>query len=151
MSFYVDGEKYATFPIDEAGDYCPKEKLGMAGHHDFHNININNEIFTPGHEWCPPEKRITANDRLPIEYWIDWVRLYQKDGELIRLPELEHRPASGVMCCSSAEVAAYRVAESRALARERDAGAEDEPHADRLVQRERNRDDVRGVHPAARP
>ena len=89
MSFYVDGEKYATFPIDEAGDYCPKEKLGMAGHHDFHNININNEIFTPGHGWCPPEKRITANDRLPIEYWIDWVRLYQKDGELIRLPELE--------------------------------------------------------------
>ena len=151
MSFYVDGEKYATFPIDEAGDYCPKEKLGMAGHHDFHNININNEIFTPGHEWCPPEKRITANDRLPIEYWIDWVRLYQKDGELIRLPELEHRLASGVMCCSSAEVAAYRVAESRALARERDAGAEDEPDADRLVQRERNRDDVRGVHPAARP
>ena len=89
MSFYVDGEKYATFPIDEAGDYCPKEKLGMAGHHDFHNININNEIFTPGHGWCPPEKRITANDRLPIEYWIDWVRLYQKDGELIRLPELD--------------------------------------------------------------
>ena len=48
-------------------------------------------------------------------------------------------------------VAAYRVAESRALARERDAGAEDEPHADRLVQRERDRDDVCGVHPAACP
>ena len=94
MSFFVDGEKYVTFPIDEAGDYCPNEKLGMAGHHDFHNIHINNEIFTPGHGWCPPELRITANDKLPIEYWIDWVRLWQKDGELIRFPEREKK-ASG--------------------------------------------------------
>ena len=85
MSFYVDGEKYATFPIDEAHDYCPQEGLGMAGHHDFHNIHINNEIFTPGHGWCPPEFRITAEDKLPIDYYVDWVRLYQKDGEEIRL------------------------------------------------------------------
>ena len=87
MSFYVDGEKYATFPIDEAHDYCAKEGLGMAGHHDFHNIHINNEIFTPGHGWCPPAYRITANDRLPIEYWIDWMRLWQKDGEQILFPD----------------------------------------------------------------
>ena len=85
MSFYVDGEKYAVFPIDEAHDYCPNAALGMAGHHDFHNIHVNNEIFTPGHGWCPPEKRITADDKLPIEYWIDWMRLYQKDGEEIRV------------------------------------------------------------------
>ena len=89
MSFYVDGEKYATFPIDEAHDYCPKASLGMAGHHDFHNIHINNEIFTPGHGWCPKEKRITADDRLPIDYWVDWIRLYQKDGEEIRFLERE--------------------------------------------------------------
>ena len=89
MSFYVDGEKYTTFPIDEAHDYCPNEKLGMAGHHDFHNIHINNEIFTPGHGWCPKEKRITADDALPIDYWVDWIRLYQKDGEAIRLMERE--------------------------------------------------------------
>ena len=83
MSFYIDGEKYTTLPIDEEHDYCPKAGLGMAGHHDFHHININNEIFTPGHGWCPEEKRITADDRLPIDYWVDWVRLYQKDGEKI--------------------------------------------------------------------
>ena len=81
MSFYVDGEKYSTIPIDEAHDYCPKQGLGMAGHHDFHNIHINNEIFTPGHGWCPDNFRITSADKLPIEYWIDWMRLYQKDGE----------------------------------------------------------------------
>ena len=35
--------------------------------------------------WCPEQFRITADDTLPIEYWIDWVRLWQKDGEEIRL------------------------------------------------------------------
>ena len=83
MSFFVDGEKYAAFPIEQACDYCPKAGLGMAGHHDFHNIHVNNEIFTPGHGWCPKEKRITAYDKLPIDYWIDWIRLYQKNGEEI--------------------------------------------------------------------
>ncbi|MBQ6137107.1 MAG: hypothetical protein IJI73_07030 [Kiritimatiellae bacterium] len=56
----------------------------MAGHQDFHNIHINNEIFTPGHGWCPEPMRITEADRLPIEYWVDWVRLWQKDGEETR-------------------------------------------------------------------
>ena len=84
MSFFVDGEKYVTYPIDDAHDYCPKEGLSMAGFHDFYNIHINNEIFTPGHEWCPEAFRITDKDVLPIEYWIDWIRLYQKDGEEIR-------------------------------------------------------------------
>ncbi|MBR2838108.1 MAG: glycoside hydrolase family 16 protein [Kiritimatiellae bacterium] len=86
MSFYVDGEKYATLPIDDAHDYCPKEGLGMSGHHDFHNIHINNEIFTPGHGWCPDEFRITLDDKLPIDYYVDWMRLWQKDGEEIRCP-----------------------------------------------------------------
>jgi len=89
MSFYVDGERFATFQIDEAHDFCPKERLGMAGHHDFHNIHINNEIFTPGHGWCPKEKRITAGDKLPIDYWVDWMRLYQKDGEDIKILDLQ--------------------------------------------------------------
>ena len=74
-----------TKPIDEAHDYCPEAGLGMAGHHDFHNIHVNNEIFTPGHGWCPMEKRIIADDKLPIDYWVDWIRLYQKDGEEIRI------------------------------------------------------------------
>ena len=84
MSFFVDGEKFFSHPIDDEHDYCPQEELGMSGHHDFHNIHINNEIFTPGHGWCPKEKRIAPDDKLPIEYWVDWIRLYQKDGEVIR-------------------------------------------------------------------
>ena len=37
----------------------------------------------------PDGYRSTAADKLPIEYWIDWVRLWQKDGEEIRFPEKE--------------------------------------------------------------
>ena len=61
----------------------------MAGHHDFHNVHVTNEIFTPGHGWCPEEFRITADDRLPIDYHVDWIRLWQKGGEEIRFPERE--------------------------------------------------------------
>ena len=85
MSFFVDGLRYFTVPIGEAHDYAPKSTLkGMAGHHDFHSVIFNNEIFTPGHGWCPDGYRITDGD-VPIEYWIDWIRLYQKDGEELRV------------------------------------------------------------------
>jgi len=84
MSFFVDGVRYYTVPIDETHDYSPKPMKGMAGHHDFHSVIFNNEIFTPGHGWCPERARINPED-VPIDYWIDWIRLYQKDGEEIRV------------------------------------------------------------------
>lgn len=87
MSFYVDGEKYYSVAIDDAHDYAPNPMAGMSGHHDFHGIIFNNEIFTPGHGWCPEKFRIGPEDPLPIDYWIDWVRLWQKDGEEIRFSE----------------------------------------------------------------
>jgi len=87
MSFWVDGVKYGSCPIDEAHDFSTKPIPGMDGFHDFESIIFNNEIFTPGRKWwSPPEFRITADDKLPIDYWIDWVRLWQKDGEEIRFP-----------------------------------------------------------------
>lgn len=77
MSFYVDGKKYAALPIDEASDYAPNGRLpGMAGHHDFHSVIFNNEVFTPGHGWCPEPNKLKPED-LPIHYEIDWVRLWQ--------------------------------------------------------------------------
>ena len=84
MKFYVDGHCYSTVPITEADDFSRDKLKGMEGFRDPMGIIINNEIFTPGHAWCPKEKRITADDRLPIDYWVDWIRLYQKDGEEIR-------------------------------------------------------------------
>ena len=89
MSFWVDGKKYGSCPIDEAHDFSPKPIPGMSRFHDFLSVIFNNEIFTPGHGWCPKQMRITADDALPIEYWIDWVRLWQKEGEEIRFPEKE--------------------------------------------------------------
>ena len=89
MSFWVDGKKYGSCPIDEANDFHADKVPGMDGFHDFESVIFNNEIFTPGHGWCPEKCRITADDTLPIEYWIDWVRLWQKDGEEIRFPEKE--------------------------------------------------------------
>lgn len=85
MSFFVDGVRYFTVPIDEAHDYASQSTLkGMSGHHDFHSVIFNNEIFTPAHGWCPAAWRIVDAD-VPIEYWIDWIRLYQKDGEELRV------------------------------------------------------------------
>ena len=84
MSFFVDGMRYCSIPIDEAHDYSPKVLKGMAGHHDFHSVIFNNEVFTPGHGWMPKGTELKPED-LPIDYEIDWVRLYQKDGEEIRV------------------------------------------------------------------
>ena len=86
MSFWIDGNKYASCPIDEAHDFSPSRYPGMDCFHDFHSIIFNNEIFTPGVKWCPQTFHVTDEDKLPIEYWIDWVRLWQKDGEEICYP-----------------------------------------------------------------
>ena len=49
---------------------------------DPHDGIFNNEIFTPGHGWCPEDKRLQPeDDPFPIDYEIDWVRLWQGDGE----------------------------------------------------------------------
>ncbi len=83
ISFFVDGECFVTVPIDEAHDFAPKGMPGMQGFHDPHYIIINNEVFTPGHGWCPEEKRLMPGEPMPIDYEIDWVRLWQRDGEEI--------------------------------------------------------------------
>ena len=75
MSFFVDGMRYCTIPIDEKHDYSPKPLKGMSGHHDFHSVIFNNEVFTPGHGWMAKGAELKPED-LPIDYEIDWIRLY---------------------------------------------------------------------------
>jgi len=89
MSFYVDGYKYTTYPIalDNGGDFAPDVHTGVDGFHDFHRVIINNEIFSPGSSWKPDPWVLTDEDEMPIDYYIDWIRLYQKDGEEIRLKD----------------------------------------------------------------
>ena len=40
--------------------------------------------------WTPTEMSFYVDGgkymTVPIDYWIDWIRLYQKDGEEIRFP-----------------------------------------------------------------
>ena len=77
MIFYVDGQPYYRCPIDEVHDFDTKVIPGMGGFHDPEGIIFNNEIFTPGHGWCPKGFELTEQDAFPIDYWIDWVRLWQ--------------------------------------------------------------------------
>ncbi len=82
ITFLVDGERFMSVPIDEAHDFAPRPLVGMAGFHDPHYVIFNNEIFTPGHGWCPEDKRLRPEENpFPIDYEIDWVRLWQKEGE----------------------------------------------------------------------
>ena len=88
MRFYVDDEMFCEFPIDKNNCQVPNDLIsGVEGFHDFHFIIINNEIFTPNGGWVKEEFSLSDNDPLPIDYFIDWIRLYQKDGEEIMLKE----------------------------------------------------------------
>lgn len=88
MNFYVDGEKYSTFPIDPVkGNFYPEVIDGTTGFHDFQYIIYNNEIFSEGSGWKPEGTALTDEDEMPIDYFIDYVRLYQKEGEEIKLKD----------------------------------------------------------------
>ncbi len=78
MRFYVDDKLYATIPIDEKyGNFGSDVIDGVEGFHDFQYICINNEVFTKGSGWDPDAWVLTDQDEMPIEYDIDWIRLYQ--------------------------------------------------------------------------
>ena len=86
MKFYVDGCRYCTIDLND--DYYKKDNLaGMDGYRTFHYILLNNELMTRGHDsgrsWIMDSDLITTADPLP-EYTIDWIRLWQKDGEETR-------------------------------------------------------------------
>ena len=84
IAFSVDGEEFARFSIDESAEFS--EGLpGMEGFHDFCYILINNELFSPGRTWKPEGAELTDEDPMPVEYYIDYIRLYQNpnDGEEI--------------------------------------------------------------------
>jgi len=78
LTFYVDDVPYKSFSIDaENGNIGADVIDGVEGFHDFHFVLMNNEIFTPRGGWVVPGWTLTEEDPFPIEYRIDWVRLYQ--------------------------------------------------------------------------
>ncbi len=80
LSFYVDDVKYCSFKITLNDMKCDFDRFlqpGMQGFHDPAFIMMNNEFFSPGGSWCPEDKAIGDDAEVPINYYIDWVRLYQ--------------------------------------------------------------------------
>lgn len=84
MRWFVDGKCYFEWLIDETSTFVSEELPGTIGFHDYLGIIINNEVFTKDSPWYPEGSALTEEDEMPIDYYIDWVRLYQNpDKEFI--------------------------------------------------------------------
>jgi len=108
MAFFVDGKEQWRTPIDAVNGNFKHEVIdGTSGFHDFQFIIFNNELFTEGSSWKPNGWAINDDDQFPIDYYIDWVRLYQnpEKEELKLKPEID-------------EVIAQKKAEEEAKAKE---------------------------------
>lgn len=79
MSMYIDGKKYYTYDITKNFD---NGASGMNGFNTQLHLILNNHLFTQSSSFKPYDGcEIYAAD-LPVEYDVDWVRLYQKnDGK----------------------------------------------------------------------
>lgn len=76
LYFTVDGRIYKRYDLSR--DFGDRND-GMQGFRDPVYIIFNNFIFTEESAWKLPP--VNDKTRWPITYKIDWVRLYQKDGE----------------------------------------------------------------------
>lgn len=80
ISFLIDDVPYTTISLVD--NYTKKEGLeAMDCYQDYHFVILNNFVFTPGHHWHPEGYLIKPEDPCPVDYYIDYIRLYQKDGE----------------------------------------------------------------------
>jgi hypothetical protein len=78
MKFFVDDNLYCTVPISgEKANFGADVLDGIDGFHDPERLIINNEIFSEKSGWAPEGSRLTDEDEMPIDYWIDYIRLYQ--------------------------------------------------------------------------
>ena len=75
MAMSVDGEVYCTYDINSNYDGFSD----MSGFHDALYVLFNNHIFTSNSSWAPGGAEVDERTDFPINYWIDYIRLYQKD------------------------------------------------------------------------
>ncbi len=88
MSMYVDGKKYFTYDLTKNFDAGMKgtdgSVLGASGMSGFETnlmLILNCHLFTDSSDYKPYTGcEINVRD-LPVEYDIDWIRLYQKSGD----------------------------------------------------------------------
>lgn len=77
ISFFVDDNMYFSADIDKNCFFLNDLRNDTWGFHDPHYLIINNEVFTTDLSWYPDGSPITANDEIDINYYVDYVRLYQ--------------------------------------------------------------------------
>ncbi len=87
MSFYVDDYRFATVDIASpqanfGDEYLPETDM----FHDWLRVIINNECFARGDAHQPEGGVLDDSDIMPIDYYIDYVRLYQNSnaGEIFK-------------------------------------------------------------------
>lgn len=74
ISMYVDGKKYNTFDITKTFD----GNNDLSGFNDAQFLMFTNHLFVSDSEL---EYDRVVNRYLPYEFYIDYLRLYQKDGQ----------------------------------------------------------------------
>ncbi len=79
MYFTVDGEIFFSHDITENGNFG--DFGSMQGFQDPLFVIFNNFLFTDGSSWKPAGALVQDSTEFPIEYSIEWIRLYQKPGE----------------------------------------------------------------------
>ena len=79
MYFTVDGEIFFSHDITENGNFG--DFGSMQGFQDPLFVIFNNFLFTDGSDWKPSGALVRDDTEFPIEYSIEWIRLYQKPGE----------------------------------------------------------------------
>lgn len=76
IAMYVDGEKYAYYDITKSWD----KYNDMSHFHDPIFLMFNNHLMTQDSSLLRTTLIERDKTRLPGEYFIDWIRLYQKPG-----------------------------------------------------------------------
>lgn len=78
MAMSVDGEEYCRYGITDNDNFGYSD---MTGFHDTLYVLFNNHIFTADpNRWKEPSWVVNEETQFPINYWIEYIRLYQKDG-----------------------------------------------------------------------
>lgn len=87
MKFYVDGKCHCTIKLDDAHDFTTKDGglVGTGGFRDPKAIIVNNELFTPGSTWKVNDGILTADCGIQVDYWIDYIRLWQRPNSKERI------------------------------------------------------------------
>ena len=77
MAFLIDDNCYFKSCIDEKSSFVSQNYPTTEGFHEFLYIILNNEMFTESSKWKPDGSAATPEDPMPIDYWVNWIRLYQ--------------------------------------------------------------------------